>query len=196
MANILSTDKQIAVIGAIDAETKLVPAFKVGNRDSETAGAFVADLAGRLRNRVQISTDGLAAYVGAIDDAFGIAVDYAQIIKTYVQDEAKHPERKYSAPRITTSEKHVVIGNPDMAQASTSYVERLNATTRLHMRRLTRLTHAFSKKRENFEAAVALHFAYYNLVMRHSTLRVTPAMEAGIERSFWSVADLFEAATA
>ena len=181
---------------AIDADTKLVPAFKVGERDSETAGAFVADLAGRLRNRVQISTDGLAAYVGAIDDAFGIAVDYAQIIKTYVQDEAKHPERKYSAPRITTSEKHVVMGNPDMAQASTSYVERLNATTRLHMRRLTRLTHAFSKKRENFEAAVALHFAYYNLVMRHSTLRVTPAMEAGIERSFWSVADLVEAATA
>jgi IS1 family transposase len=181
---------------AIDADTKLVPAFKVGNRDSETAGAFVADLAGRLRNRVQISTDGLAAYVGAIDDAFGIAVDYAQIIKTYVQDESKHPERKYSAPRITTSEKCVVVGNPDMGHASTSYIERLNATTRLHMRRLTRLTHAFSKKRENFEAAVALHFAYYNLVMRHSTLRVTPAMEAGIERSFWSVADLVEAATA
>lgn len=181
---------------AIDAETKLVPAFKVGKRDSETAGAFVSDLAGRMRNRVQISTDALSAYVGAIDDAFGIAVDYAQVIKTYTQDESKHPERKYSAPRITTSEKRVVMGNPDMGHASTSYIERLNATTRLHMRRLTRLTHAFSKKRENFEAAVALHFAYYNLVKRHSTLRVTPAMEAGVERSFWSVADLVEAATA
>ena len=181
---------------AIDADTKLVPAFKVGKRDSETANAFVGDLAGRMRNRVQISTDGLAAYVGAIDDAFGIAVDYAQVIKTYTQDESKHPERKYSAPRITTSEKHVVMGHPDMSQASTSYVERLNATTRLHMRRLTRLTLAFSKKRENFEAAVALHFAYYNLVKRHSTLRVTPAMEAGVERSFWTVADLVEAATA
>lgn len=181
---------------AIDAETKLVPAFKVGKRDHETAGAFVADLAGRMRNRVQISTDALAAYVGAIDDAFGIDVDYAQIIKTYVQDEAQHPERKYSAPQIVTTEKRAVMGNPDMAHASTSYIERLNATTRLHMRRLTRLTHAFSKKRENFEAAVALHFAYYNLVKRHSTIRCTPAMEAGIERSFWSVGDLVEATTA
>src|SRR6266849_6713278 len=181
---------------AIDAETKLVPAFKVGKRDHETATAFVGDLAGRMRNRVQISTDALSAYVGAIDDAFGVDVDYAQVIKTYTQDESKHPERKYSAPRITTSEKRVIVGNPDMGHASTSYIERLNATTRLHMRRLTRLTHVFSKKRENFEAAVALHFAYYNLVMRHSTLRVTPAMEAGIERSFWSVADLVEAATA
>jgi IS1 family transposase len=181
---------------AIDADTKLMPAFKVGKRDHATAGAFVADLAGRMRNRVQISTDALSAYVGAIDDAFGIAVDYAQIIKTYVQDVAQHPERKYSAPRITTSEKRVIVGHPDMAEASTSYIERLNATTRLHMRRLTRLTLAFSKKRENFEAAVALHFAYYNLVKRHSTIRVTPAMEAGIEKSFWSVGELVEAATA
>jgi IS1 family transposase len=181
---------------AIDAETKLVPAFKVGKRDHVTADAFVSDLAGRLRNRVQISTDALSAYVGAIDDAFGVDVDYAQIIKTYVQDDAKHPERKYSAPQIVTMEKRVVMGDPDMGHASTSYIERLNATTRLHMRRLTRLTHAFSKKRENFEAAVALHFAYYNLVKRHSTIRVTPALEAGIERSFWSVADLVEAATA
>ena len=113
-----------------------------------------------------------------------------------VQDEAQHPERKYSAPRIVTTEKRVVMGNPDLAHASTSYIERLNATTRLHMRRLTRLTLAFSKRRENFEAAVALHFAYYNFVMRHNTIRCTPAMEAGIERDFWSVADLVEAATA
>jgi IS1 family transposase len=181
---------------AIDAETKLVPAFKVGKRDHDTADAFVADLASRMRNRVQISTDALSAYVGAIDDAFGIDVDYAQVIKTYVQDEGKHPERKYSAPQIVTTEKRAVMGNPDMGHASTSYIERLNATTRLHMRRLTRLRHAFSKKRENVEAAVALHFAYYNLVKRHSTIRVTPAMEAGIERSFWSVGDLVEAATA
>ena len=181
---------------AIDADTKLVPAFKVGKRDHVMAGAFVTDLAGRMRNRVQISTDALSAYVGAIDDAFGIAVDYAQVVKTYVQDEAQHPERKYSAPKITTTEKRRVVGNPDMAEASTSYIERLNATTRLHMRRLTRLTLAFSKRQENFEAAVALHFAYYNFVMRHNTIRCTPAMEAGTERDFWSVADLVEAATA
>jgi hypothetical protein len=123
-------------------------------------------------------------------------MDYAQVVKTYVQDEAQHPERKYSAPKITTTEKHRIGGSPDMAEASTSHDDRLNATTRLQMRCLTRLTHTFSKKRENFEAAVALHFAYYNLVMRQSTLRVTPALKAGIESDFWSVGDLVEAAIA
>ena len=108
------------------------------SKDILVVDAFVADLAGRMRNRVQISIDALSAYVGAVDDAFRIAVDYAQVIKTYVQDDAQHPERKYSAPRIVTTEKRVVMGNPDMGHASTSYIERLNATTRLHMRRLTR----------------------------------------------------------
>jgi IS1 family transposase len=181
---------------AIDAKTKLVPSFKVGKRDHETANAFVADLAQRVNGRVQLSTDGLSAYIGAVDQAFGIDVDYAQVIKTYVVDPAIHPERRYSAPKITTMEKRVVMGDPDMEAANTSYVERLNGTTRLHMRRLTRLTYAFSKKLENFEAAVALHFAYYNLVLRHNTLRCTPAMAAGVEKSFWSVGELVEAATA
>jgi len=178
---------------AIDAETKLVPAFKVGNRDVATAAAFVQDIADRMAYRVQISTDGLNAYVAAMENAFGGSVDYAQIIKTYGHEEVSN-NRRYSAPEFVSSEKKVVVGNPDERLISTSYVERLNATTRLHMRRLTRLTLAFSKKRENFEAAVALHFAYYNFVKRHSTIRCTPAMAAGVTSSFWRVGDLVEAA--
>ncbi len=179
---------------AIDADTKLVPAFKVGDRGIATAKAFVQDVASRMRTRVQISTDGLRAYVEAVESAFGSEVDYAQIIKTYGHEEVSD-NRRYSAPEFVSSEKKVVIGNPDQRLISTSYVERLNATTRLHMRRLTRLTLAFSKKRENFEAAVALHFAYYNFVKRHNTLRCTPAMAAGVERDFWSVGQLLEATT-
>ena len=177
---------------AIDADTKLVPAFKVGGRDIATAKAFVSDVASRLRNRVQISTDGLRAYVEAIEGAFGSEVDFAQIVKTYGHEEVSD-NRRYSAPEFVSSEKKVITGNPDERLISTSYVERLNATTRLHMRRLTRLTLAFSKKRENFEAAVGLHFAYYNFVKRHNTLRCTPAMAAGVELDFWSVGNLIEA---
>jgi IS1 family transposase len=178
---------------AIDAETKLVPAFKVGERDNATATAFMQDVASRMRNRVQISTDGLRAYVDAVEKAFGSDVDYAQIVKVYGQEEVSN-NRRYSAPEFVSSEKKVIAGNPDMRLVSTSYVERLNATTRLHMRRLTRLTLAFSKKRENFEAAVGLHFAYYNFVKRHNTLRCTPAMAAGVTHTTWSVGDLVEAA--
>jgi IS1 family transposase len=181
---------------AIDAETKLVPAYRVGKRDANTANAFVADVAGRLKNRPQISTDGLRAYVEAVENAFGMNVDYGMIIKNYGSEIGHHhQERRYSAPEIVFSEKRHVVGRPDFDLISTSYVERLNATTRLHMRRLTRLTHAFSKKLENFEAAVALHFAYYNLVRSHGTLKMTPAMAAGVERSFWTVGDLVEAAS-
>jgi IS1 family transposase len=178
---------------AIDAETKLVPSFKCGKRDAATAKAFVQDVANRMAYRVQISTDGLNAYVAAMESAYGEFVDYGQIIKTYGHEEASD-NRRYSAPKFVSSEKKIIVGNPDERLISTSYVERLNATTRLHMRRLTRLTLAFSKKRENFEAAVALHFAYYNFVKRHSTVRCTPAMAAGIVPSFWSVGDLLEAA--
>jgi IS1 family transposase len=177
---------------AIDAETKLVPAFKVGDRSVATAKAFVRDVANRMAHRVQISTDGLAAYVVAMENAFGGDVDYAQIIKVYGHEEVSN-NRRYSAPEFVSSEKKVVVGNPDQRYISTSYVERLNATTRLHMRRLTRLTLAFSKKRENFEAAVALHFAYYNFVKRHNTLRCTPAMAAGVTNDMWSVGSLLEA---
>jgi IS1 family transposase len=179
---------------AIDAETKLVPAFKVGKRDHATANAFVADVASRLRNRPQVSTDGLRAYVEAVENAFGMNVDYGMIIKNYGVDTGEHhQERRYSAPRITFCEKREISGRPDFDLICTSHVERLNATTRLHMRRLTRLTHAFSKKIEYFEAAVALHFAYYNLVRTHGSLKMTPAMFAGIEKDFWTVSDLVEA---
>ena len=177
---------------AIDAETKLVPAFKTGERNVATATAFVQDVANRMRNRVQISTDGLRAYVDAVEKVFGADVDYAQIVKVYGHEEASD-NRRYSAPEFVSSEKKVIAGNPDERLISTSYVERLNATTRLHMRRLTRLTLAFSKKRENFDAAVGLHFAYYNFVKRHNTLRCTPAMAAGVTPGFWSVGDLVEA---
>ncbi|MCU1264742.1 MAG: hypothetical protein JWM21_1060 [Acidobacteria bacterium] len=190
------TKGDVWTVCAIDAETKLVPAFKVGQRDHLTANAFVSDVASRLRNRPQVSTDGLRAYVEAVENAFGMDVDYGMINKNYGADKGEHhQERRYSAPEIVFSEKRHVVGRPNMDLVSTSYVERLNATTRQHMRRLTRLTHAFSKKIENFEAAVALHFAYYNFVRRHATMRCTPAMAAGVERSYWSVADLVEAAS-
>jgi len=177
---------------AIDRETKIVPTFKVGKRDAATANAFVGDLAGRLKGRVQISADGLKSYIQAVENGFGADADFAQVIKTYTHDLSQHPERKYSAPDFVSNEKIAISGNPDMKLACTSHIERINGTTRQHMRRLSRLTLAFSKKLENFEAAVALHFAYYNLVRRHGSLRCTPAMAAGIERSFWSVGDLVE----
>lgn len=179
---------------AVDADTKLVPAFLCGKRNTETANAFVADVASRLRNRVQLSSDGLRAYVEAVERAFGSEVDYGQIVKTYTHDDHMHPSRKYSPGEFVSVSKHSVAGNPDESLISTSYIERVNGITRQHMRRLTRLTLAFSKKRENFEAAVALHFGYYNFVRRHSTLRCTPAMAAGVSQSFWTVANLIEAA--
>jgi IS1 family transposase len=178
---------------AIDADTKLVPAFKVGNRDVATADAFMQDVASRMKNRVQISTDGLKAYVEAVERAFAGDVDYGQIVKTYGTTETT-TARRYSPPEFVSCEKKVINGLPDASLISTSYVERLNATTRHHMRRLTRLTLAFSKKLVNFEAAVGLHFAYYNFVKNHRTLRCTPAMAAGVASSFWKVGDLLEAA--
>jgi IS1 family transposase len=176
---------------AIDADTKLVPAFKVGERNPATTQAFVQDVADRMAYRVQISTDGLKSYIAAIDKAFGTEVDYAQIIKVYGNEHFDN--RRYSPSGVISSEKLIYTGNPNEDLISTSYVERLNATTRLHMRRLTRLTLAFSKKRENFTAAVGLHFAYYNFVKRHNTLRCTPAMAAGVTGTTRSVADLVEA---
>lgn len=183
---------------AIDSETKLVPAFKVGKRDHKTANAFLVDIASRLNenSRPQISSDGLRAYVDAVENAFGMNADYGMIMKSYGADIGEHhQERRYSAPDVVSIERRVVSGHPDIDLVSTSHIERLNGTTRLHMRRLTRLTYAFSKKLENFESAVALHFAYYNFVRRHGSLRMTPAMYAGIERDFWSVDDLIEAAS-
>jgi IS1 family transposase len=180
---------------AIDAETKLVPSFKVGKRDHVTANAFVSDVASCLKNRPQISSDGLRAYVEAVENAFGTEVDFGMIIKSYGADKGEHhQERRYSAPDVVSMHKVDVMGRPEMDLVSTSHIERLNGTTRLHMRRLTRLTYAFSKRLDSFEAAVALHFAYYNLVKTHGAIKCTPAMAAGVERSFLTVGDLVEAA--
>jgi len=178
---------------AIDAETKLVPSFLVDNsRSREATTAFMRDVASRMRNRLQVSTDSLKVYRDAVEAAWGADVDYAQITKIYGHDE--RDEHRYAPPEVIGTEKTVIQGMPDYNLISTSYVERLNATTRLHMRRLTRLTLAFSKRLDNFKAAVGLHFAYYNFVRRHNTLRCTPAMAAGVEKTFWTVADLLEAA--
>ncbi len=179
---------------AVDRDTKLVPAYKVGKRDSLTANAFINDLAPRLKNRVQLSSDALAAYVEAVEQGFGADVDYGQIVKAYEAAETTAPQRRYSPPKLVSVTKNVIQGCPDEEFISTSHVERLNLTTRHHMKRLARLTIAFSKKLENFEAAVGLHFAYYNFVKRHASIRCTPAMAAGVEQSFWTVGNLIEAA--
>lgn len=185
---------------AIDSDTKLVPSYHVAStRNHKETIAFITDLASRLNNRVQISTDAMNSYEDAIEIVFGNDVDYAQIVKTYQSEDgsaAYNQERRYSQPRIASSKKRVFSGRPERELISTSYVERLNASTRLHMKRLARLTHAFSKKYENFEAAVALNFASHNFVKTHRSLKMTPAMAAGVERSFWSYGDLVEAVEA
>jgi IS1 family transposase len=180
---------------AIDAKTKLIPSFKVGKRNVAVTNAFVKDVASRLKNKPHITTDGFHKYVNAIENAFGADVDYGMIIKTFSKDPNRNTERRYSAPDIVSCEKKAICGRPVKELISTSYVERANGTTRQHMKRLARLTYAFSKKFENFEAAVALHFAYYNLVRTHGTLKMTPAMAAGVEKTFWTVGDLVEAAS-
>ncbi len=178
---------------AIDSETKLVPTFKCGKRTLENTTEFVQDVVSRMRHRVQVSSDAMHSYIEAMERTFGSDVDYGQCVKVYTHDAAQHPERKYSAPSFASAYRRPVVGVPEIEFISTSHVERLNATTRLHVKRLSRLTLAFSKKLENFKAAVALHFAYYNFVKRHNTLRCTPAMAAGIEKDFWSVGNLVEA---
>lgn len=173
---------------AMDAETKLVPSFVVGKRDGETAIRFMGDLASRLKNRVQLSSDALRAYVEAVERAFGADVDYAQIVKSY-EAEPLGPGR-YSPPKVTAIEKTKIMGDPRWSLVSTSIVERGNLTMRMQMRRFTRLTSAFSKKADNLKAAVALHFAYYNLVRVHRTLKTTPAIAAGVTSREWSITDL------
>jgi len=181
---------------AIDAKSKAVPSFKVGKRDLETAQAFVCDLSGRLANRVQISTDALIAYVEAIEKGFGGNVDYGRIVKTYASEKPLPVSTRYSPPDIVKVSKTIINGNPEPWNVSTSYIERQNLTFRMHCRRLTRLTNAFSKKLENFEAAVGLHFGYYNLVKIHRTVRMTPAMAIKATDRLWSVDDLVETALA
>jgi IS1 family transposase len=177
---------------AIEAETKLIPTFLVGKRTQENTNAFIADLASRTKNRVQISTDGLEQYKQAIARAFGDNVDYGQIVKSYEADPIG-PGR-YSPPKVSEITKKSVYGEPDEEFISTSYAERQNLTMRMQIRRMTRLTNAFSKKLQNHKAATALHFANYNFVRRHGTLRTSPAMAAGICDTLWDTEQLVEAA--
>ena len=173
---------------AIDADTKIVPAWLIGKRDLATARVFMNDLADRLDNRVQLSSDALAAYVDATGEAFGDNVDFGRIIKHYEAEPVG--AGRYSPPKVVRATREAIYGNPVQEHISTSYVERQNLTMRMSMRRFTRLTNAFSKKIENLRAAVALHFAHYNMVRIHKTLRCTPAMAAGVANSLWSMEDL------
>jgi hypothetical protein len=150
----------------------------------------MTDLSGRLSNRVQISSDALRSYVDAVEQAFGADVDYGQAVKFY--DAEPIGPGRYAPPRVVSQQKIVVAGSPDQKHISTSLVERQNLTMRMSMRRMTRLTNAFSKKFENLQAAVALHFAHYNLVRLHKTLRTTPAMAAGVTNRLWSLEELVD----
>ena len=173
---------------AIDADTKLVCSWMVGKRDAGCATAFIQDLAGRLANRVQLTTDGLKVYLNAVADGFGSNIDYAMLIKIYGND--SEGEKRYSPAVCTGCKKEDKIGVPDSKHISTSYIERQNLTMRMQMRRFTRLTNAFSKKLENHVAALAIHYMHYNFVRIHQTLRVTPAMAAGVTDRLWATEDL------
>ncbi len=175
---------------AIDADSKMILSYLVGGRDSEYAMWFMDDLASRLANRVQLTSDGHRAYLEAVEGAFGADVDYAQLVKLYGSIGGKGADVRYSPAECTGIRKRRVEGNPDGAHISTSYVERQNLTMRMHMRRFTRLTNAFSKKVENHAHAVALHMLYYNFVRIHKTLRVSPAMAAGVSDRLWDIADI------
>ncbi len=173
---------------AIDADTKLIPSWIVGPRDGVTARMFVNDLAGRLANRIQLTSDGLSVYLQAVERAFRGQVDYAQLVKIY--GETSEGQKRYSPAECIGCESKAVTGDPDPRHISTSFIERQNLTMRMSMRRFTRLTNGFSKKIENHVANVALHCMYYNFCRIHQTLRVTPAMEAGISNHVWSLQEL------
>jgi IS1 family transposase len=177
---------------ALDPDSKLIPAWRIGKRTADTTWDFMYDLQGRLRNRVQLSSDAFEPYVNAVRAAFGHDVDYAQIVKTY--EETPAGRGRYSPPRVVSIEKDDIIGFPNMEKVSTSLVERQNLTIRMQVRRLTRLTNAFSKKVENLKAAMDLHFTHYNFVRFHKTIRCTPAMEAGVVSSPLTVKELVEMA--
>ncbi len=172
---------------AMDAETKLVPSFMVGRRDAQTAKIFIDDLASRLSNRVQLTTDGYKVYLEAVESAFGCEIDYAILVKMY---ESSQEETRYSPARCMGCKGTPITGNPDRKHISTSFIERQNLTMRMGMRRFTRLTNAFSKKIENHALHLALHYMYYNFVRIHKTLRVTPAMAANVTDHLWSVEEI------
>ena len=173
---------------AMCADTKLVPCWLVADRGAEAAMEFMTNLAGRLANRVQLTTDGHKAYLEAVEGAFGADVDYAQLVKLY--GEAPEAQKRYSPAVCTGARKEAITGRPDKKHVSTSYVERQNLTMRMSMRRFTRLTNAFSKRAENHGHSLALYFVYYNFVRTHKTLRMTPAMAAGIVKSPMEMSDL------
>ncbi len=174
---------------ALDPDTKLIASFLVGRRDYEYAEAFISDLAERLANRVQLTTDGHKAYLKAVEGAFGADIDFAQLVKLYGPVPTSD-QRRYSPAGFTGAEKTVINGKPDLGNISTSHVERQNLTMRMGMRRFTRLTNGFSKKVENLAHAVALHFMYYNFGRVHKSLRVTPAMEAGVADHVWTLEEI------
>ena len=173
---------------AIDADTKLAVTWLIGDRNARAASAFIDDLASRLANRVQLTTDGHKVYLQAVESAFGSAIDYAMLVKLYGAD--RESETRYSPAQCIGARSVPIIGNPDPGHISTSYAERQNLTMRMSMRRFTRLTNAFSEKVENHAQAVALHFMHYNFVRIHQSLRVTPAMEAGVTSKVLEVDDI------
>ena len=178
---------------AIDPDTKLVPTWRIGDRTGMTAIDLMDDVRARIENRVQLTTDGHAAYLEAVEGAFGGDVDYAQLIKIYGNAGSnRSPDTCYSPAECIDVKKVRVEGDPDMDKASTSHVERQNLTMRMSMRRFTRLTNAFSKKLENLGHAVALHFMHYNFCRIHNSLRVTPAMEAKVADRVWEVSDIVQ----
>ena len=172
----------------LDADTKLVASWYVGGRDSEAAATFIDDLAPRLASRVQLTSDGHKAYLEAVEGAFGGDVDYAQLVKVY--GAAPEGQRRYSPAICTGAHKRRVEGSPDPKHVSTSFVERNNLSMRMGNRRMTRLTNAFSKKAENHAHMMAIYFMHYNFVRIHQTLRVTPAMAAGVTPKLWEMSDL------
>lgn len=173
---------------AICADTKLAVSWIVGDRSAETGAVLMKDLAPRLKNRVQLTTDGHNAYLVAVEEGFGSEIDYAMLIKIYGKD--VEGQRRYSPPQIIGTNSQTIQGHPDVAHVSTSYAERQNLTMRMSMRWFTRLTNAFSKKVENLAHSVSLHFMYYNFVRVHRSLRVTPAMAAGVTDRLWDVEDI------
>jgi IS1 family transposase len=181
---------------AIDADTKLVPSWLVGLRNIDCALDFINDLKGRLANRVQLTTDGHKMYLDAVEKVYGSEIDYAQLVKLYGQD--LETEKRYSPAKCIGAEKHIVQGNPDATQISTSYVERQNLTMRMSMRRFTRLTNAFSKKVENHVLALSLYFMHYNFARTHKTLANpyprTPAMAAGLTNHIWNIEEIVKLA--
>jgi IS1 family transposase len=191
--NLTPENKALGAIGdiwlwtAIDSQTKLVPSWLLGDRTAATARVFMLDLASRLSERVQLTSDGHSAYLGAVAGAFGNDIDYAQLQKIY--GESSEPEKRYSPAVCLGCRREPMIGNPNPAYISTSYVERHNLSVRMMNRRYTRLTNAFSRKLENHAASVALGYFAYNFIQVHRTLRMSPAMAAGVTDRLWSVVD-------